>query len=418
MKDVFRSLKTRNYRLYFKGQVVSLIGTWMQITANSWLIFTLSHHSGVAVGFGTALQFGPMLIAGTWGGLIADRFPKLRTLQITQSLFLVQALALGVLTAGHWAELWMAYVLTFLYGCVQVIDVPTRQSFVSEMVRDTEVMNAIGLNSAVFNCARMVGPAVAGFLIAKGSMSVCFFVNAATYVSIIIALAFMRETDLYRHEEPLPEGPGQIRAGLRYVRTHQGLFLPLVMMAIVGTFGFNFQTVTPLLARFTFHGGADTFGLLSVVMAAGSAVGAMYAATRRIPSTKLLMWSCIAFGIVEGGAALVPTLHSAYIYLPLVGLTAMLFISTSNTVMQVRSSPEMRGRVLALWSLVFLGSTPIGGPLVGWISQQWSPRWAFAVGGIATALAGIVIGPMLLKHRAPMIELRVEEHAETVEAAS
>jgi predicted MFS family arabinose efflux permease len=292
------------------------------------------------------------------------------------------------------------------------------------MVRDEDVMNAVGLNSAVFNGARMIGPAVAGILIEKVSMSLCFFANGLSFLAVIVALALMRDRELHRQASSAgAKGSGQIRAGLRYVRHNPDLFLPLLLMAVVGTFGLNFQTVMPLFARFTFHGNSSVFGTLSAVMALGSLFGAMYAATRKIPSRQLLVWSAIAFGLTETGAAVVPTLHTAYIELPLLGLAAMLFISTSNTVMQVYSSREMRGRSLALWSLVFLGSTPIGGPIVGWISQTWSPRWGFAVGGLATLLAGTVMAPFLLKRRTPPLEAEIDEIAEiddveTVEAAS
>jgi MFS family permease len=384
--------------LYFGGQMVSLVGTWMQIIAQSWLVLKLSG-SGVAVGIVNALQFGPMLLAGVWGGLIADRFPKRRTLLITQPLFLVVAAGLGVLTAGGWARLWMVYAFAFVYGTVQVVDMPTRQAFVPEMVGDDDVMNAVGLNSATFNSARMIGPAIAGLLIAKVSIALCFFANSASFIAVLIALSLMREDELHVHHERPKAGRGQIRAGLRYVASEPDLLLSIVLMAIVSTVGYNFQIVMPLLARFTFHGDATTYGTLSSAMAVGSVAGAMYAATRHRPTRRLLVGSAIAFGALETAAAFVPSLGTAYIALPLLGLAGMLFISASNSLLQVTSSPEMRGRVLALFSLVFLGSTPIGGPIVGWISETWSPRAGLGIGGVTSLTAGLVVGGVLLARR-------------------
>jgi MFS family permease len=413
VRNVFRALRTRNYRLYFSGQVVSLIGTWMQIVANSWLVLQLSG-SGTAVGVVTAAQFGPMLLGGAWGGLIADRFPKRRLLLTTQSLFLVQATTLGVLTATGVVRLWMVYALTFLYGCVQIVDVPTRQAFVSEMVKGDDVMNAVGLNSAVFNAARMIGPAIAGVLIAKVSISLCFLINGASYLAVLMAIASMHERDLNGRTHEAPSGRGQIRAGMRYVASQPDLVLAIVLMLIVGTLGLNFQIVLPLLSRFTFDGDATTYGILSSVMASGSVVGAMYAASRHRSSTRLLVGAAIAFGAVETIAAFAPSLASAYVVMPLVGLFGMLFISASNTLVQMTATPEMRGRAIALWSLVFLGSTPIGGPLVGWISESWSPRAGLGIGGVASLLAGLVVGPLLLRRARP--EREVPATPEAVEA--
>jgi MFS family permease len=416
VRDVFRSLKTRNYRLYFSGQVISLMGTWMQILANSWLVLELTH-SGFAVGLASAMQFGPMLIGGVWGGLIADRFPKRRTLMLTQFLFLVQSATLAALCLTQVVSVPMVYALVFFYGIVQVADIPARQAFVSEMVRTDDVMNAVGLNSAIFNGARMIGPAVAGFVIKYASQSkltaigICFLVNAATYIAVLIALYLMRERDLFKHASDRPEGPGQIRAGLAYVRRAPVLLTTLLLMTVVGTLALNFQIVMPLYARFTFDGDSATYGLMSVAQAGGALVGAMFAATRRIPSMRLLVGSGLAFGVSMMATASAPTLATAYIALPLMGLAAMLFISTTNTMLQITAAPEMRGRVLALWSLVFLGSTPIGGPLVGWISEALSPRWALGVGGLATIAAIAVFGPFLLKMRVEPHEITTDDEA-------
>lgn len=407
MRNAFRALRTRNYRLYFSGMVVSNVGTWMQIIANGWLVLQLSD-SGLAVGVATAMQFGPMLIGGAWGGLIADRFPKRTLLLATQSLFAVQALTLGVLALTGAAELWMVYSLTFLYGVVQIVDVPTRQAFVPEMVSDDNVMNAVGLNSAVFNVSRMVGPAVAGLLIANVSIALCFFANAVSFLAVLVAITLMRPDELRPADHAVPSGKGQIRAGIRYAASHPELALSIVLMGIVGTFGLNFQTVMPLLAKHTFDGDATTYGALSAVMAFGSVAGAMYTATRRRSSTKLLIGAALAFGVVETLAAFSPTLEAAYLVLPMVGLFGMLFISASNSLIQLTAAPAMRGRVLSLWSLVFLGSTPIGGPLIGWICEAISPRAGFVVGGVASMAAGLVVGPLLLRRHA-RLEGRLDE---------
>lgn len=395
MRNAFRALGTRNYRLYFTGQLVSLVGTWMHIIAQSWLVYRLSD-SAVALGVVTALQFGPTLVGGVWGGLLADRLNKRRILLTTQSLFAIEATALTVLVATGTARLWIVYSLAFIYGLIQVADVPARQAFVTEMVADDDVMNAVSLNSAVFNVARMAGPAMAGVIIAKIDLAVCFGVNALSFVAVIVALSLMRPSELRVHHEVAEKGRGQIRAGLRYVRSNPDLLLPIVLMGVVSTLGLNFQIILPVLADRTFGGDSTTFGWLSAVFAFGAFFGAMYAATRKRPTRRLLVGAAIAFGALELGAAFVPTLPVAYAVLPLVGLAGMLFIATANSTVQLNASPLMRGRALSLFTLVLLGSTPIGGPVIGWISQTWSPRVALGVGGAATLFAATLIGAYLL----------------------
>lgn len=398
MKLVFRSLRTRNYRLFFTGQLVSLAGTWMQTVAQDWLILKLTS-SGVAVGLSTALQFGPMLLAGMWGGVIADRFHKRRVLMVTQSLFLAQALVLGTLVATGSIRVWMVYALAAAFGAVQVVDVPARQSFVAEMVPREDVMNAVGLNSAIFNSGRIVGPALAGVVIGTAGIAVCFFVNAASYVAVIAGLWRMRDDELHLHAGEAERPRKQVREALRYVLGKRELLMPIALVAVVGMFGLNFRIVLPLLARFTFHRGATVFGTLSSVMATGSLCGAVFAASRKRPSRRLLVGTACAFGGLETAAAFVPGLGSAYAVLPFVGFASMLFLSTCNSMLQLSSSPRMRGRVLALYSLVFLGGNPIGAPIVGWISQTWTPRAALGVGGAVSLAAGCVAGVVLRGHR-------------------
>jgi MFS family permease len=409
MSNAFRALRTRNYRLFFSGQLVSLIGTWMQIIGQSWLVLRITG-SGLDVGIVNALQFAPMLVAGAYGGLVADRFPKRRTLIATQATFAVVAASLAIVVTGGWVKLWMVYAIAFVYGCVQVVDMPTRQAFVSEMVPNGDVMNAVSLNTAVFNGARLVGPAVAGVVIAKLSIGICFWVNSVSFVAVIIALMLMRESDLYDSGARPATGRGQIRAGLRYVAREPALLYPLILLTVIGTLGLNFQIVLPLLAKFTFHGDATTYGTMSSVIAIGSLAGAMFAATRAHPTKRLLVVSAFAFGATELATAFVPTLLTAYLALPLVGLATIIFIATSNSILQITASPRMRGRVLGLFSLVLLGSTPIGAPLLGWISEKWSPRAALGLGGIAGMAAAVVVGAILLSRsrREPDVAAPVE----------
>ena len=398
MRNAFRAMRSRNYRLYFSGQLVSLIGTWMQIIAQSWLVLELSH-SAFAVGVVTALQFGPMLVGGVWGGLLADRLNKRRMLLLSQSLFAIEATVLAVLVATGTVQLWHVYVLALVYGTIQVLDVPARQAFVSEMVRDDDVMNAVSLNAAAFNLARMAGPAIAGLVIAHVDMTICFIANAVSFVAVLISLALMRPSELRVHTETAKKGRGQIRAGIRYVRSKPDLALPIVLMGVVSTLGLNFQIVLPVMAKRTFGGDATTFGMLSLVFAFGCLIGALYAGTRKRPSRTLLVGSAIAFGAFEFLAAFAPNLRAAYLILPLAGIGGMCFISTANSTVQLNSSRVMRGRAMSLFSLVLLGSTPIGGPIIGWISQTWSPRVALAVGGAATLGAATLVGVYLLGAR-------------------
>jgi MFS family permease len=419
VRHAFRALKSRNYRLYFGGQAVSLVGTWMHIIGQAWLVLKLSN-SGFAVGLVTALQFGPMLLFGVWGGLIADRFNKRKLLLASQAMYAAEALLLAVLVATGVVELWMVYGCSLLAGMITVIDVPARQAFVSEMVGEDDVTSAVSMNGALFNLSRMAGPAIAGVVIATVSIEICFFVNAASFIAVLIALALMREDDLFRDQAPVKKGRGQIRAGLRYVRSKPDLLLPIVLMAVVSTFGLNFQIILPVLARFTFHGDSRTFGLLSLAFAFGSLIGSIFAGTRKRPTRKLLVGSALAFGVFETVAAFAPTLSTAYIALPLTGLAGMCFIATANSTVQLNSSTAMRGRAMSMFSLVLLGSTPIGGPIIGWISEAFSPRASLALGGIVTLGATMLIGAYLLGQRrgeASIAQIPAHSDDESLEAA-
>jgi len=383
----FISLRNRNYRLYFIGQVISVSGTWMQGVAQAWLVLRLSG-SGTLLGLVTALQFLPILVAGPWAGVIADRVDKRRLLLATQSVAGILALTLGLLTVTGAVRLWMVFVLALAFGCVVALDNPTRQSFVLEMVGSTDLSNAVTLNSVVVNAARIVGPAIAGVLIAGFSLAACFFINAASYLAVLTALYRMRPDDLLRADRA-PRGKGQLREGLRYVRANPELRVPLVVMAVVGTLAYEFQVILPLLARFTFAGDAGVYGAMSSMMGVGAVIGGLATARRSNPTTTTLMRAALVFGFVILGVAVAPTLPVALIALVLTGAASIVFMATANATLQLRAAPEMRGRVMALWAVAFLGTTPIGGPIIGWIGERFGPRWGLGLGAVATMSAGL-----------------------------
>ena len=386
----FRSLRIRNYRLFFFGQLVSVTGTWMQTVAQSWLVLNLTG-SGVDLGITVALQFLPMLLFGMWGGLLADRSDKRRLLVGTQAAGGLLALVLWGLVATDSVELWMVYVLAFLLGMVTMIDMPTRQSFVIEMVGPEEVPNAVGLNSAMFNAGRILGPAAAGVSIASLGIAPAFLANAFSYLAVIGALVAMRPDELFRRA-PAARQRGEVLAGVRYVWGDRTLRSTLVLVAVLGTFGFNFIVLLPLLARFTFGGGAGLYSVFTSVMSLGSLIGALVAASRLAPTRRMLVGSGATFGLLMLATAVAPSALVAGILLVGVGLAVMLFLATANTILQLNSDPAMRGRVMALYGLLFLGSTPVGGPVLGWIAEEWGPRVGLALGGalsLAAALAAM-----------------------------
>jgi MFS family permease len=380
------SLAVPNYRRYFAGQVVSLSGNWMQIVAEMWLVLRLTD-SGLAVGVTSALQFLPILLFGAWGGLLADRVPKRRLLMVTQAAMVLPALALFALTASGAIELWMVFALVLARGAVNAIDNPTRQSFVIEMVGPERVVNAVSLNSVIVHSARIVGPAVAGVAIALWGVAPCFALNALTFVAMIVALWRMRPEQL----RPAPlaaREPDALRAALRYVRGTPELAIPLALMAVVGTLTLNFQVLLPLLARFSFHAEASTYSLLVAAMGVGAVVGALATGARGRVSPGLVVGACLWLGALTLALAAAPTLPLALIALPALGAAAVTFAAGVNSALQLRVESAMRGRVMALYSVVFLGSTPIGGPLLGWLAQAASPRASLALGGGAALLAG------------------------------
>ena len=385
----FASLRNRNFRIFFTAQIVSVTGTWMQSIAQMWLVLHLTG-SGFALGITAALQFTPMLLLGTWGGLLADRVDKRKLLMVTQGVAGVVALVLAGLTLGGAVQLWMVYVLAFALGTVNVFDNPTRQSFVTEMVGKEQVINAVGLNSAVFTLARVIGPAIAGVLIAAVGTGWCFLYNGLSYFPVVFALMLMRPSELLR-SRPAPRARGQIRAGIRYAWNKPELRFPLLLMLVVGTFAFNFSVLMPLMASFVFKSGASTFGLLMSFMGAGAFVGALVSANRARPSHRLLAFAGVAFGGLLIGAALAPTLPiELFVLLPL-GAAMVTFQATANSLLQLNSDSAFRGRVMALYVMVFLGTTPIGGPIVGWVAQQFGARVGLGLGGLATLIASAAI---------------------------
>ena len=381
LRRSFDSLAVPNYRRYFSGQLVSLSGNWMQTVAEVWLILTLTG-SGVAVGLTTALQFLPMLLFGAWGGLLADRLAKRRLLVATQALMAVPSLALFAVSIAGIAAPWMVFVLVFARGAVNAVDNPARQSFVIEMVGADRLVNAVSLNSVLVHSARVVGPAMAGILIATVGVELCFLVNAFSFLAMIWALRLMEAGAL----DPAPRaqrGPGAIRDGLRYVRATPELAVPLGLMALVGTFGLNFQVVLPLLARFSFDGGAGAYAILVSAMGAGSVIGALMTGARGRTGLEVIGASALAFGLLAALATAMPSLLFELPVLAALGAAAVSFAAAVNSTLQLAVTPEMRGRVMALFSIVFLGSTPIGGPIAGWLSQAYSPRAALALAASA-----------------------------------
>ncbi|HEX2266344.1 MAG TPA: MFS transporter [Solirubrobacterales bacterium] len=381
IRHSFNSLEVPNYRRFFVGQLISLSGTWMQTVAAIWVVLELTD-SGVAVGLTTALQFLPMLLIGAWGGLLADRFPKRRLLMTTQALMMVPAIGLFAVTATGVVTPWMVYLAVFAFGSLNAIDNPTRQSFVIEMVGPDRVVNAVSLNSVIVQAARIVGPALAGILIATIGVVPCFGLNALTFVAMIFALRGMDPSRLQAAPVAAPE-PGAIRAGLRYVLRTPELLVPLALMGLVGTLGFNFQVVLPLLAKFSFESGAMTYAALVSAMAVGSIAGALVNGHRGETGPRLIAAGALAFGLSALLAAAMPTLALEIPMLALLGAAAVTFAATINSTLQLAVSPEMRGRVMALYSVVFLGSTPIGAPLTGWLAESYDPRAALLLAGVS-----------------------------------
>jgi MFS family permease len=389
------SLRHRNYRLYFFGQLVSVMGTWMQTVAQSFLVLDLTH-SGTDLGLVTAARFLPILLFGPAGGLFADRRNKRRILYVTQALSGLLAGVFAILTGTHVIQLWLVYVLALSLGFVNVFDNPARQSFISEMVPPEDLANAVTLNSVSLNIARVFGAAVGGVLAAVLGLALCFTCNAISFVAVIASLAAMNAALLYP-AMPVKKRPGQIREGLRYVRERPELLIPLLMIALVGTLAWEFQVTLPLMASKVFGGGAGAYGVMASVMGVGAVGGGLISAARARPRARSLCLAAIGWGIAITAAAVAPTLPLELAALVFVGYGSITFNSYAKTALQLAADPPMRGRVMALWALAWQGSTPIGGPLVGWIAQELGARWSLAAGGIPTIICGLLALPALTR---------------------
>jgi MFS family permease len=370
----------------------------MQRVAQDWLVLELTHNSGAALGITTGLQFLPLLLFSLWGGAFADRYSRRMLLMVTQALMGGLALLLGVLALTGNVQIWQVYILAFALGLITVVDNPTRQTFVAEMVGRSGLANAIALNSAVFNLARIAGPAVAGLVIATLGTPAAFLVNAASYAAVLVSLKLMRPGDLHRAER-VHRAKGQLREAMSYVRARPDLLMLLVLIFFVATFGMNFQVTTALMSRQVFHTGAGAFGIASAVFAAGALGGALLAARRSRPSMSLLMLTAFSFGVLEVLTALMPDFLSFLILLLPTGLVVLTFTTAANSATQLATSPEMRGRVMGLYLLVFLGGAPLGSPLAGWLAEEFGPRVSMISGGVISAAAAATIALLLARSR-------------------
>jgi MFS family permease len=389
----FRSLRNYNYRVWAAGAMVSNIGTWMQRTAQDWLVLTeLTDKSGTAVGIVMSLQFGPSLLLLPLTGYVADRYDRRRVLIATQSAQGLLALGLGLMTLTGLVQLWHVYLFALLLGCVTAFDAPARQTFVSELVGEEDLTNAVALNATSFNAARMVGPAVAGVLIASTGTGWVFVINALSYLGVLLSLAMLRVSDLHRRGKAL-RAEGGLLAGLRYVWSRPDLKAVLFMLFLLGTFGLNFPIFISTMAVGPFQAGADHYGGLTSAMAVGSVAGALFTASRAQPHIARLVNASLIFGIGCALAAIMPSYGLFGLVLVFIGISAQTFTTSINTVVQLSTEPAMRGRVMAILLAILMGATPLGAPLVGWVADTFGPRWALGVGaasGFASAIVGLL----------------------------
>ena len=393
--QMISSLRTRNYRLFFFGQLISVAGTWMQTVAQSFLVLGVTH-SGTQLGLTTAARFLPMFVFGPIGGVFADRLDKRRVLYVTQTLAGLLAAAFAVLIATHSIRLWIIYLLALALGFVNVFDNPARQSFISEMVSAEDLPNAVTLNSVAMNMARVFGAAAGGVIAAAIGLAWCFGCNALSFAAVLISLAAMRRGELFPAAR-LARKKRQVRDGLRYVRSQPELLVPLLMIAVIGTLAWEFQVTLPLMASQAFGGGAATYGVMASVMGAGAVVGGLISAGRARPRARALCLAAIGWGIAILAAAVAPSMALELAALVFVGYGSITFNSLAKTTLQLAARPEMRGRVMALWALAWLGSTPIGGPIIGWAGQAIGARWTLVIGGLATLACGVLALPALTR---------------------
>ncbi|MGH7665761.1 MAG: MFS transporter [Candidatus Dormibacteria bacterium] len=411
----FAALAIPNYRRYASGQSVSMTGTWMQSTAQSWLVLTLTH-SAVVLGLVVATQTLPVLLLGAYGGLIADRVDKRRMMVFLQTIMGIQALVLGLLTLTGLIQIWEIFILAALLGLNNTFENPSRQAFMMELVGAKDLRNAVSLNSVMVNVARAVGPAVAGLLIASVGIGWCFIINSASFVAVVTSLVTMDPSQLRPHP-PTSRARGQMREGFRYVAGVPELLVPLVMMALVGTLAYEFQVVLPVVASHTFNGGAKAYGFMTAAMGIGAIGGGLVTAARGRTGLRPVSIAAGVFALVLLLAAAAPSLLLEYLALAAVGWASISFIARGNSTLQLRSAPGMRGRVMALWQIAFQGTTPIGGPLVGWIVSAAGPRAALTTGGLSCLLAAALGLVVIHRQRRHPAERLISESGSAAGAA-
>ncbi|PKW27538.1 MFS transporter [Phycicoccus duodecadis] len=396
MSPTFTSLEIRNYRLWFLGGFVSNVGTWVGRVGQDWLVLTvLTAGSATALGVVTGLQFLPFLLLAPWSGLIADRFARRRILLVTQTMLAVTSLVLGLLAVTGTAQLWHVYVIALVQGVTTAIDNPARQVFVSEMVPPDRLTNAVALNSASFNAGRLIGPGVAGLVIAWWGTGQALLLNTLTFVFVLAALAMLTVSEL--RSPARTKGRGGIREGFAYVKHRRDIQLVMLLVFVLGTFGMNFQITMALMATKVFDKGAGEFGLLGSIMAVGSLTAALLSARRQEPRLRVLLLALVGFTVSAAVAASAPTYWTFALALVPVGLTALTAVTTANAMVQTRVAPEMRGRVMALYMAIFMGGTPVGAPMIGWISEQFGPRWTIGVGALAVGVTLVAVSAWLAR---------------------
>jgi MFS family permease len=395
-----------NYRLWASGAIVSNTGTWMQRVAQDWLVLTvLTANSGTAVGITTGLQFAPALLLSPVAGALADRVDRRKLLVATQTASGVLALGLGLLVVSGLAQLWHVYAFALLLGVVSAVDAPARQAFVSELVPTADLPNAVGLNSASFHAGRLIGPGIAGLLIHWFNTGPVFLINAVSFGAVVLSLLRMRTGEL-RAVPRRERGGHPVREGLAYVRRRADIVLILVIIGMVGTFGLNFQLTTALMARLVFHKGAGEYGLLGSIMAIGSLAGALLAARREHPRLRLVIGAAIAFGVFATISALMPTYELFAISLIPVGLSSLTLMTAANASVQMSTEPAMRGRVMALYLAVFMGGTPLGSPVIGWVGERFGARWTILIGAIAALVTAAAAIGWLVLHKGVRVRYR------------
>jgi MFS family permease len=387
-RRTFSSLANPNYRKFFLGQTTSLIGTWMQTTAQSWLVFTLTH-SATDIGFVVALQTLPVLLLGPYGGVIADRVDKRRLMIVLQSMMGVQAAALAILSIAHDVTYLDVCILAVVLGLNNCFENPSRQAFVLEMVGADNLRNAVSLNSTMNNVARAVGPAIAGVLIAAVGEGWCFALNAVSFIAVVGSLVAMDRTTL-NPSKPTARAKGQLLEGFRYVARTPQLAIPLVMMGLVGMLAYEFQVTLPIVAGTVFHGSSAIYGVLMAAMGIGAVIGGLWTAARGKTGVRAMIQASFVFGLCMTFAGLAPALAIELVAMALVGFASVTFLSMANSTLQLNTDPQMRGRVMALWAVAFMGSTPIGGPLIGWITSLLGARVGLGVGAASCFVAGLI----------------------------